>query len=105
MFAAWLSSECPYIATHLKPLTDAELDKLKQQFSTEAIMEVCHEMENRKDLRKRYTNLYRTLLNWLKKRNENNRTTHPTQPTKEQRVQSAYNLMQRMAAEDGITLS
>lgn len=103
-FAAWLSSECPYIATHLKPITDAELDKLKQQFSTEAIMEVCHEMENRKDLRKRYTNLYRTLLNWLKKRNENNRTTN-TPTTKEQRVQSAYNLMQRMAAEDGITLS
>lgn len=103
-FAAWLSSECPYIATHLKPITDAELDKLKQQFSTEAIMEVCHEMENRKDLRKRYTNLYRTLLNWLKKRNENNRTTHPT-TTKEQRLQSAYGLMQRMAAEDGITLS
>lgn len=104
-FAAWLSSECPYIATHLKPITDAELDKLKQQFSTEAIMEVCHEMENRKDLRKRYTNLYRTLLNWLKKRNENNRTTHPTTETaKEQRLQSAYGLMQRMAAEDGITL-
>lgn len=101
-FSAWLSQECPYIAAHLKPLTDVELDKLKKQFSTEDIMRVCHEIENRKDLRKRYTNLYRTLLNWLN-RNENNRTTHPT--TKEQRLQSAYDLMQRMAAEDGITLS
>ena len=96
-FAAWLSSECPYIATHLKPITDAELDKLKQQFSTEAIMEVCHEMENRKDLRKRYTNLYRTLLNWLKKRNENNRTTHPS--TREERLREAAHLIQRMGEE------
>ena len=104
-FSAWLSSECPYIAAHLKPLTDVELDKLKKQFSTKDIMRVCHEIENRKDLRKRYTNLYRTLLNWLN-RNENNRTTHPNTPTtKEQRLQSAYGLMQRLAAEDGITLS
>lgn len=101
-FSAWLSQECPYIAAHLKPLTDVELDKLKKQFCTEDIMRVCHEIENRKDLRKRYTNLYRTLLNWLN-RNENNRTTHPT--TKEQRLQSAYGLMQRIAAEDGVTLS
>lgn len=97
-FAAWLSRECPYIAAHLKPLTDAELDKLKQQFSTEAIMEVCHEMENRKDLRKRYTNLYRTLLNWLKRRNENNRTTNPS-TTREERLQQAAQLVYRLGEE------
>ena len=100
-FSAWLSSECPYIAAHLKPLTEEELAKLKQRFSTKDITRVCHEIENRKDLRKRYTNLYRTLLNWLQ-RNENNRTTHPT--TKDQRLQAAYGLMQRIAEEDGISL-
>ena len=105
-FAAWLSRECPYIAAHLKPLSDTELEKLKRDYGSEAIMEVCCEIENRKDHRKNYTNLYRTLLNWLKKRHENNRTNHPNTPTtKEQRLQSAYGLMQRMAAEDGITLS
>ena len=101
-FSAWLSQECPYIAAHLKPLTDAELDKLKQQFGTEAIMEVCCEIENRKDHRKNYTNLYRTLLNWLKKRNENNRTTHPT--TKAERLDQAAQLVYRLGQEDGGTL-
>ena len=101
-FSAWLSQECPYIAAHLKPLTDAELDKLKQQFGTEAIMEVCCEIENRKDLRKNYTSLYRTLLNWLKKRNENNRTTHPT--NKAERLDQAAQLVYRLGQEDGGTL-
>lgn len=102
-FEAWLSEHCPYIRQHYKMMTEAELGKLKHQYGAELIAETCSDIENRIDLRKRYSHLYRTLLNWLKKRNENNRTTHPT--TKEQRLQSAYGLMQRMAAEDGITLS
>jgi hypothetical protein len=93
-FSAWLSRECPYISANLKPVTEEELAKLKQRFSTEEIMEVCHEMENRKDLRKRYTNLYRTLLNWLKKRNERNRTTN--QNTAAERINEAAQLVQRM---------
>lgn len=103
-FEAWLSEHCPYIRQHYKMMTEAELGKLKQQYGAELIAETCSDIENRIDLRKRYSHLYRTLLNWLKKRNENNRTNHPT-TTKEQRLQSAYGLMQRMAAEDGITLS
>ena len=87
-------------------MTEAELEKLKQQYGSELIAETCSDIENRIDLRKKYSHLYRTLLNWLKKRNENNRTNHPiTPPTKEQRLQSAYGLMQRIAAEDGVTLS
>jgi hypothetical protein len=87
-------------------MTEAELGKLKQQYGSELIAETCSDIENRIDLRKKYSHLYRTLLNWLKKRNENNRTTHSTTATtKEQRLQSAYGLMQRIAAEDGVTLS
>lgn len=103
-FAAWLSKECPYIASHLKPLTEEELAKLKRGFSVESIMEVCCEIENRKDHRKNYTNLYRTLLNWLK-RYEANRTTHPTTPTtKAERLDAAAQLVYRLGQEDGGTL-
>lgn len=80
-------------------MTEAELGKLKQQYGAELIAETCSDIENRIDLRKRYTNLYRTLLNWLKKRNENNRTTHPT--TKEQRLSQAEQLIYSLAREDG----
>lgn len=98
-FLVWLEENCPYIRSHYKMMTDGELEKLKKQFGTEAIIEVCMDIENRKDLRKNYTNLYRTSLNWLKRRNENNRTTHTT--TTEQRVSEAADLVNRLMREDG----
>lgn len=65
-FHDWLSKECPYIFSHYKHLSDTEFDKLKLAYSSEAIAETCLNIENRLDLRKKYSNLYRTLLNWLK---------------------------------------
>ena len=103
-FESWLEEHCPYIRRNYKMMTEAELEKLKTQYGSEMIAETCLDIENRKDLRKNYSHLYRTLLNWLKRRNENNRTTNNQQTAAEQRMQSAYNLMQRLAAEDGITL-
>lgn len=97
-FEAWLSEHCPYIRQHYKMMTEAELGKLKQQYGAELIAETCSDIENRIDLRKRYTNLYRTLLNWLKKRNENNRTTNPS-TTREERLQQAAQLVYRLGEE------
>ena len=67
LFEGWLKRECPYIFGHYKLLTEAELEKLKAEYGSEAIADVCQQIENRKDLRSKYTNLYRTLLNWLKR--------------------------------------
>jgi hypothetical protein len=97
-FEAWLSEHCPYIRKHYKMMTEAELEKLKQQYGSELIAETCSDIENRIDLRKKYSHLYRTLLNWLKKRNENNRTTNqPT--TREERLQQAAQLVYRLGEE------
>jgi hypothetical protein len=66
-FNQWLQEEAPYIARNFThTLTAEELDRLKSKYSSEKIAETVLRIENRKDLRKRYTNLYRTLLNWLK---------------------------------------
>lgn len=77
-FPVWLSAHCPYIASHLKPLSGEELEKLTQQYSEQAIRNCCEDIENRIDLRKRYTSLYRTLLNWLKR--------NPPKPTEAQQT-------------------
>ena len=75
-FDIWLSEHCPYIFKHYKLLSDAEFEKLKAQYGSEAIANECENIENRVDLRKKYSNLYRTLLNWLKRRYiERNETT------------------------------
>jgi hypothetical protein len=66
-FNFWLSENCPYLHTNLSLLSQKEYDKLVSSYNEEQIKETCLQIENRKDLRKRYKNLYLTLLNWLKK--------------------------------------
>ena len=53
-------------------MSEVEFLKLKEQFGSEAMVETFLNLENRKDKRKQYANMYRTMLNWLK-RNENDR--------------------------------
>ena len=47
-------------------ITEEEFRKLKESFTGLQIAETIMQIENRKDLRKKYTNLYRTVLNWIK---------------------------------------
>ena len=67
-FRHWLESEYPYIATHFeKTISEREFEKLLDTYSTKQICDTIGEINNRGDLRKRYTDLYRTVLNWLKR--------------------------------------
>lgn len=79
-FKNWLKEHCPYIYEHLELPTEKEFLKLRQQYTALEIAEECEQIENRLDLRKKYKNLYRTLLNWLKlkKERENNNGGHHT---------------------------
>ena len=67
-FELWIKENAPYCANpiHIKQLTEAEFLKLKEKYKAEQIAETVLKIENRKDLRKKYSNLYRTLINWLK---------------------------------------
>lgn len=47
-------------------ITEKKFKKLKEIFSGNQIAETIMQIENRKDLRKKYTNLHRTFLNWIK---------------------------------------
>lgn len=74
-FNLWMTKNAPYCATHMKQLTEDELKKLKKEYEPKQISYIIEQIENRKDLRKRYTNLYRTVLNWAKKEYGNKGTT------------------------------
>lgn len=76
LFAQWLESNCPYIAKHYTLPTETEFEKLVNAYGAEMVADTCQQIENRADLRKRYTNLYRTLLNWLKKEKQSNMTNN-----------------------------
>ena len=91
MFKRWLESNCPYIFKHYTLPTEKELEKLKQQYGSNTIAETCQQIENRKDLRKRYSNLYRTLLNWMK------RDRPAEDDAKARRAQDAANIIASLA--------
>lgn len=69
-FTDWLKRKAPFCSNpknFSSQITEAEFLKLKEKYSGKQIADIIEQIENRKDLRKRYTNLYRTVLNWAKK--------------------------------------
>lgn len=62
----WKRKYVPYIYNNIAPLSNREFEQLMKKYNIEQICDTLLQIENRKDLRKRYTNLYRTLLNWMK---------------------------------------
>lgn len=97
-FIKWLADNCPYIAGHYKLPSDVLLAKLVNTYGVEAVANECLNIENRTDLRKRYSNLYQTLNNWLKKDYGENRKDN--QQGREQRAAGVAALIQRLADED-----
>lgn len=69
-FNDWLKRNAPYCSNaknFSSQITEAEFLKLKEKYTGKQIADIIEQIENRKYLRKRYTNLYRTVLNWAKK--------------------------------------
>ena len=69
-FNEWMQRKAPFCSNSKNfpsQITESELLKLKEKYSGQEIADIIEQIENRKDLRKRYTNLYRTVLNWAKK--------------------------------------
>lgn len=69
-FNDWLKRKAPFCSNpknFSSQITEAEFLKLKKKYTGKQIAEIIEQIENRKDLRKRYTNLYRTVLNWAKR--------------------------------------
>lgn len=66
-FTDWVGDNAPYVAAHLKPLAEEEFDRLIHRFGPQCLARNIDNLENRRDLRRRYTSLYRTMLNWCAK--------------------------------------
>ena len=62
----WMEEKTPYIYENIRHINDKEYKALIARYTIAQICDTLQQIENRRDLRKRYTNLYRTLLNWLK---------------------------------------
>ena len=66
-FNKWLDSETTFVRKIKKQMTEEQFMKLKKTYNSTQIMNTILNLENYKDATKRYTSVYLTVNNWLKK--------------------------------------
>lgn len=73
VFAEWIGKNASQVAKMRDPFTLEEFEKIKKEFPAEAVREILLQMQNKKDLTKKYTSAYLTCRNWLKRSFEDKR--------------------------------
>ena len=67
----WINKELPHVAKMEQQITDRQLACLLRDFDKDSIFSILRDMDNYrrggKPVEKCYNNVYRTLLNWLKR--------------------------------------
>ena len=66
-FNKWLDSETTFVRKIKKQITEEQFMKLKKTYNSTQIMNTILNLEKYKDATKRYTSVYLTVNNWLKK--------------------------------------
>jgi hypothetical protein len=66
-FLEWIKDNTPYVARIARQPSENEFNLLKEKFPTSRITDLLMRMDNYKGCEKKYTSVYRTLLNWAKK--------------------------------------
>lgn len=78
----FILDRCPNVSKLTGQLTFEEAEKLMSQFPKKSIADKLAAMENKADLKKKYTSVYLTLLNWLKKDSSANVISQPKEARK-----------------------
>ena len=66
-FNNWLDTETTFIRKIKTQMTEEQFIKLKKKYNSVQIMNTVLNLENYKDATKRYTSVYLTVSNWLKR--------------------------------------
>jgi len=63
----FVKENCPNISKLSAQLTIEQCKKIISEYNKEAIKDILLQMENKKDLSEKYTSVYLTMINWLKR--------------------------------------
>lgn len=68
-YNTWIKTEAPYCSNpdNMKQLSEDQFLSLIQKFNTIQIAETILKIENRKDLRERYADLFQTIISWMER--------------------------------------
>ena len=67
-FNEWMDKEAKTVRKIKNQINEEQFEKLKLKYNSKQIMDVILNLENYKDAPKKYTSVYLTVNNWLKKR-------------------------------------
>lgn len=70
IFNEWLKSNYPNVAKMSNQMTEENLNTLINKFGRESVNKILMQMENKKDLTKKYTSVYLTATTWLNRENK-----------------------------------
>ena len=70
-FNKWIDSETTFVRKIKKQMTEEQFMKLKKTYNSTQIMNTILNLENYKDATKKYTSVYLTVNNWLKRDTNN----------------------------------
>ena len=70
-FNKWLDSKTTFVRKIKKQMTEEQFMKLKKTYNSTQIMNTILNLENYKDATKKYTSVYLTVNNWLKRDTNN----------------------------------
>ena len=69
-FNSWLMENAPNVLKINKQITERQFLSLKEKYSSRQIMEVIESLDNYAPAPKKYVSVYRTVSEWIKRRNE-----------------------------------
>ena len=71
-FQEWVNANALNISKMAEPFTEEQFLKVKLEYGSSVILAYATRMHNWKDLKKKNTSAYLTMLNWIRKDNLNN---------------------------------
>ncbi len=79
-FQQWITANAPRVGEMKEPMTEEQMQRLRDKYSTEQICDVLQAMHNYERLLRENRSSYLTALNWLRRRNPttNSITNHET---------------------------
>lgn len=66
-FTNWIIKDNPNVSKMENQMTEQEMETLITMYGKESLFDIITQMDNKKDLTKKYLSVYRTAANWLKK--------------------------------------
>ena len=70
-FNKWVDENATNVRRIKNQMTEEQFAKLKEKYNSQQIMQIILNLENYKDAPKKYTSVYLTVNNWLKKDTNN----------------------------------